>query len=47
MLQTLSYEDQLKAKMESVRTLFDEACLPLTFNEMIHSPEHFEYRNKM
>ena len=47
MLQTLSYADQLKAKMESVRTLFDEACLPLTFNEMIHSPEHFEYRNKM
>jgi len=47
MLQTLNYENQLATKMDMVKNLFDEAGMMLNFNEIVPSPEAFEYRNKM
>lgn len=47
MLQTLNYENQLSTKVDMVKTLFDEAGLQLKFNDIVPSPEQFEYRNKM
>lgn len=47
MLQTMNYENQLQTKTQMVSHLFSEAGLELSFNEIVPSPEQFEYRNKM
>ncbi len=47
MLQTLSYEGQSNHKLEMIQRLFNDSGLSVSVDEMITSPEAFEYRNKM
>ena len=47
MLQTYSYENQLKVKVDMVKHLFHDAHMPLKIETIVPSPEQFEYRNKM
>ena len=47
LFQTLSIEDQLETKLNMVRLLFSEAGIDVLIENILRSPNCFEYRNKM
>ncbi len=47
LFQTLSGENQLRAKFDMVKLLFDEAGIEVPLDTIMESPSLFEYRNKM
>lgn len=47
LLQTLSFEGQTDLKREMVQRLLDDSGIEVSIDEVILSPEVFEYRNKM
>ncbi|HHT98241.1 MAG TPA: 23S rRNA (uracil(1939)-C(5))-methyltransferase RlmD, partial [Clostridiales bacterium] len=44
---TLTYDDQLKLKSEQIKKLIDTVTNDYIFEEILPSPNQFEYRNKM